>query len=496
MASCPHEDAPKVGRACAHLLDAKHDFVEAFLGRGVESELLCERCAAADDRSAVVATCRACDHAAQRGRCSGIRGTPEVVVAESQLQIETETIAVPGLRALLDLQPIGGDDRNRWLGIDEDNVLHVLDLENRTIERSLGQAAALGMSQPRLHVAVGGRYVAIVQRHGTRGIVYDLDNDAHSIPLTRDGYCAEHCEFPFAFVERPGQTLFVHAPGWNRLELVDAETGTVLSARDAMTYETGDEQPQHYLDYFHCDLHVSPDQRRIAEYGWVWHPVGVAVAWSLDDWLTNPFESEDGPSRKQLTAASYFWDGPMCWVSPERIAVWGFGSADTDMIPSAVIYDATTGERVSWFAGPMLGGFETDEPAGEENRLLGPPRGIFYFDQHLLVLAHGRISVWDIESGARLLDQPTPAMRFHPTAHVFASLSDERGRITLSRIHRGAARWNQGAVAKLVAAGDPDSLPILADALEAAGCTDAELLAHCRTPGPHGKRCWVFDRLG
>jgi len=128
--------------------------------------------------------------------------------------------------------------------------------------------------------------------------------------------------------------------------------------------------------------------------------------------------------------------------------------------------------------------------------LLGPPRGIFYFDQHLLVLAHGRISVWDIESGARLLDQPTPAMRFHPTARVFASLADERGRITLSRIHRGAASWNQGAVAKLVAAGDPDSLPILADALEAAGCTDAELLAHCRTPGPHGKRCWVFDRLG
>jgi hypothetical protein len=33
----------------------------------------------------------------------------------------------------------------------------------------------------------------------------------------------------------------------------------------------------------------------------------------------------------------------------------------------------------------------------------------------------------------------------------------------------------------------------LADALEYAGCTDAEILDHCRGPGPHARGCWVLD---
>jgi len=40
-----------------------------------------------------------------------------------------------------------------------------------------------------------------------------------------------------------------------------------------------------------------------------------------------------------------------------------------------------------------------------------------------------------------------------------------------------------------------DRLPILADALEEAGCTNAEILAHCRQPGPHVRGCWVVDLL-
>jgi hypothetical protein len=38
-----------------------------------------------------------------------------------------------------------------------------------------------------------------------------------------------------------------------------------------------------------------------------------------------------------------------------------------------------------------------------------------------------------------------------------------------------------------------DRLPILADALEEAGCDCAEVLAHCRGPGPHARGCWVVD---
>jgi hypothetical protein len=42
---------------------------------------------------------------------------------------------------------------------------------------------------------------------------------------------------------------------------------------------------------------------------------------------------------------------------------------------------------------------------------------------------------------------------------------------------------------------DADRLPILADALEDAGCTNADILAHCRGPGPHVRGCWVVDLL-
>jgi hypothetical protein len=38
-------------------------------------------------------------------------------------------------------------------------------------------------------------------------------------------------------------------------------------------------------------------------------------------------------------------------------------------------------------------------------------------------------------------------------------------------------------------------LPILADALEDAGCTSEELLAHCREPGEHVRGCWAVDVL-
>jgi hypothetical protein len=40
-----------------------------------------------------------------------------------------------------------------------------------------------------------------------------------------------------------------------------------------------------------------------------------------------------------------------------------------------------------------------------------------------------------------------------------------------------------------------DDLPFLADALEDAGCTDADLLGHCRGPGPHFRGCWAVGLI-
>lgn len=40
-----------------------------------------------------------------------------------------------------------------------------------------------------------------------------------------------------------------------------------------------------------------------------------------------------------------------------------------------------------------------------------------------------------------------------------------------------------------------DRMPILADALEGAGCDNDEILGHCRGPGPHVRGCWVVDLI-
>lgn len=42
---------------------------------------------------------------------------------------------------------------------------------------------------------------------------------------------------------------------------------------------------------------------------------------------------------------------------------------------------------------------------------------------------------------------------------------------------------------------DPLRLSVLADALEEAGCDNAEILTHLRSPGPHWRGCWAVDLL-
>ena len=36
-------------------------------------------------------------------------------------------------------------------------------------------------------------------------------------------------------------------------------------------------------------------------------------------------------------------------------------------------------------------------------------------------------------------------------------------------------------------------MPILADALQDAGCDEERILDHCRGNGPHVRGCWVVD---
>ena len=64
---------------------------------------------------------------------------------------------------------------------------------------------------------------------------------------------------------------------------------------------------------------------------------------------------------------------------------------------------------------------------------------------------------------------------------------------------RAWLRWNDATVPRMGGAIYDerafDRLPVLADALEDAGCADPDWLGHLREPGPHARGCWPVDLL-
>ena len=85
-------------------------------------------------------------------------------------------------------------------------------------------------------------------------------------------------------------------------------------------------------------------------------------------------------------------------------------------------------------------------------------------------------------------------------------LSERKTRLFAVACCRSAAvlAWNDATVVRLAQAAyeerhlpagtlDNGRLAVLADALEEAGCTDADLLSHLRGSGPHVRGCWPVD---
>jgi hypothetical protein len=75
-------------------------------------------------------------------------------------------------------------------------------------------------------------------------------------------------------------------------------------------------------------------------------------------------------------------------------------------------------------------------------------------------------------------------------------LHDLFGPLPFRRVVIEAAWWTgnvRGLAAAIYEERQFADFPVLADALEEAGCPDAELLAHLRAPGPHARGCWALD---
>jgi hypothetical protein len=94
-------------------------------------------------------------------------------------------------------------------------------------------------------------------------------------------------------------------------------------------------------------------------------------------------------------------------------------------------------------------------------------------------------------------------VRGHAAAHLLSDVFGNPFRPAPS-VDAAWLAWQDGTVAQLARAAyedrrlpegqlDPARLALLADALEDADCTDAELLGHLRGPGPHVRGCWALD---
>jgi hypothetical protein len=105
------------------------------------------------------------------------------------------------------------------------------------------------------------------------------------------------------------------------------------------------------------------------------------------------------------------------------------------------------------------------------------------------VAFHAATVAGQIAAAARAAEQTVQADLLRDIVHPFENV----------RPADALLAWNGSALPRLAQAIYDerafDRLPILADALEDAGCTDPAILDHCRGPGPHVRGCWVVDLI-
>lgn len=195
-----------------------------------------------------------------------------------------------------------------------------------------------------------------------QGFIINLQKGEAVFELKDFGYYAEQADFPIVFFHRNECCHFVYASDWNTLDIINLETGECLTARndDEITESQRDDC---LFTEWSGELKISPDGKRIATMGWMWHPVGIIWNFSLENWLTNKWEADFGRSKMQLGEVNGIWHSSFAWLDNERIIIWGDPETEHDRDApenNAVIYNVITGKKLFYFDGPTIDIFEID----------------------------------------------------------------------------------------------------------------------------------------
>lgn len=432
--ACSHQEMGQPRRACLHLL-AKRDayYCQRFTGIGKNYDLACMTCKQQPEQieANLRDVCQSCFASIEEeGYWEGMLGQPQVLERHTGLAFAHETVLLQESLPvrIRDIQPVDALAQSVWVALTENGALARIDLDQRSYSwlAQMPEGAVNVKQELALHVSVDGNVAAIVNTHGQHGVVIDLQTGQATMHLRRDTSHSNVSVFPIAFCEMDGRLLLIHGTAWNRLDVSDPRTGELLTRRVFPPHERGKPLPEHYLDYFHCGLAVSPSQEWIVDNGWFWQPVGLVEMWNLQRWLReNAWESEDGSSRKMLCWREGYWDGPLCWIDGQTLAVWGYGKDDEWLFPAARIFDVVSGKETRWFPGPLdephQGAWVPSYQDEEATYWRAGPRGFLAFDTYLFACSAARgTSVWDVATGERLLhDASLRPLRYHRGARQF-----------------------------------------------------------------------------
>jgi len=242
-------------------------------------------------------------------------------------------------------------------------------------------------SKYQLYSSMNGLYVAVVVDYGQFGII--LNTETGNIILRLDGknYHEDTVPFSIAFTRIQNEDIVIYRSDWNRLETFNLTNNKSTTNRNIASHD-GQSEPEHYLDYFHGALYVSPNGLHILDDGWIWHPIGIPRTWSLTEWSNkNAFESEDGASLQKLCYREN-WDLPLCWLDNDTIALWHIELWDDDEYESI----------------NKLGIHIRSLKKGNPDLLWEMPEQIqeifhiYATDKHLIVVGSENISFYDIAS--------------------------------------------------------------------------------------------------
>lgn len=354
------------------------------------------------------------------------------------------------------------DDSPRWFFATIDGQLIGADLSTgeRFFEARLPFSAIVGDRNPAwLAITMApsddGRFIAVAQRRGLEGVVFDVSTGKVVLELRRGDYHPEHCTFPIRFLD---DHRLVHAVEWNQLGLTDCRTLTRLDPNPEQTK----------LDYFFGALERSPNRQRLASTGWVWHPLGVVGALDVNAWL--------GGKEPDLTwmTQSDVWDCAACWVDDERIATESLGMGEDVLV--------------------------IQRPGDEEPLVTAPcPMSAELAMRRDELLSLGSITrAYDATTLAERASSPVSTAAWHPGTQEALSFTTLDGGGPWRLLSRPRAPWRisdsvRSLARQVQAAPSVEGRLVLADALEVAG-HDGEALEHLKTHGAH-ERCFVVDDL-